>query len=175
MKTYGIERPKQTLSQDLLDDLLNFVRQKFYEGDFKSFAQDKRLLLKWAILYPAKWFNQRGVTMPGERYKKIFCDILLNALRMGNTGNITYRPAWLGKTVQSHFEHHGEEYYAEAKAARTLAEHALIVCGRSVAAGKPDPVSDLARAAGLLEKATRGKKRVKKTGSKQAVNLSLNL
>jgi hypothetical protein len=146
-------RPKQSLSQELLDDLLRFVRQKFYAesgDDAKCFAQDRARLLKWAILWPASWLNNRGLTLPGDRYKQILTTILLEAVRHGNTTKVNYRPAWLKAVIQRHFAIHGEEYLAEAKSARTMAEHILLTTGKLKVTPGPDPVRELAAAASLL-------------------------
>jgi hypothetical protein len=120
------KRPGQITSQELRDDLLQFVRLKFYENDPIQFVKDQKHLLSWVILYPAGWLIGKGVTLPGERYKKILTDILLEAVRHGNTGRIRYTPAWLRQVIQSHFRAHGEEYYNEAKSARNLAEAVLL-------------------------------------------------
>jgi len=148
------QRPRQTTSQELRDDLLQFIRTHFYEGDFVAFTKDTRLLLKWVILWPAGWFNKKGVTVPADRYKEILTKILMQALQLGNTGNIRYRPAWLMKVVQSHFAVHGDEYYDEAKSIRNLAEHALLVAGKA-AVRASDPVAELAAASRLLKPANR--------------------
>lgn len=164
------QRIKQITSQELLDDLLRFVGQKFYPDDPRAFAQDKSRLLSWVILWPASWFNKRGVSVPGNRYKQIFTEILLQAVRLGNTSRIQYRPAWLKMVVQSHFAMHGEEYYGEAKSARALAENALLMVGK--AAGRaPDPVEDLVSAHRLLITS----KPKRKTVLKKVVNLELKL
>src|SRR5215469_1781942 len=119
-------RLKQTVAQDLRDDLLRLLWTKFHRDDpggdsvvARSFAQDRDRLLKWVILWPAAWLNNRGVTLPADRYKQIFSSIILEAVRHGNTSRIKYRPAWLKTVLQSHFRIHGEEYYNEAKSART--------------------------------------------------------
>lgn len=167
-------RPKQTVAQDLRDDLLNLIRNKFYSSsgdDAKCFAQDRSRLLAWVILAPAVWLNKRGVTFPADRYKKIFSDIILDAVRHGNTSKVSYRPAWLKHVMQSHWDHHGEEYYNEAKNARALADHALHVLGKLKVAPEPDPVRELAAASALLART----KPTKKPSQKQSANLEFNL
>lgn len=165
-----MDRPKQITSQELRDDLLQFIRQKFYEADYVSFYKDTRLLLKWVVLWPASWFNKRGVTIPAARYKEILTGILMTAVRLGNTGAIRYRPAWLMKVVQSHFAIHGDEYYEAAKSIRNLAEHALLVAGKA-AQRAPDPVGELAAANRLLKPANRRSLKP----SKGAVNMELKI
>ena len=58
-------------------------------------AKDKRRLLLWLVLWPAKWLRTRGVSVTDDKYREIFTNVMVLALQMGNTGGITYRPAWL--------------------------------------------------------------------------------
>jgi len=122
------------------------------------------------ILWPASWFNKKGVTVPADRYKKIVTDILMTAVQLGNTEAIRYRPAWLMKVIQSHFTIHGDEYYEEAKSIRNLTDHALLFAGKA-AVRAPDPVGELAAACRLLKPT----KRRPLSLSKRSVNLELNL
>lgn len=163
-------RAKQTTSQELTDDLLGFIRRKFYEADAVGFNKDKRRLLEWVVLWPATYIQDRGVTLPPERYKQIFMAVMLLALQQGNTGHIIYRPAWLGKCVQSHFRIHWDEIYQEAKSARSLAEHALTITSRLPVAS-PDPVAEMALAAALLKGTGRRKKTALKAPLKQQPDL----
>lgn len=166
-----MSREKQTTSKELKDDLLEFIRRKFYEGDNVAFNKDKRRLLLWVVLWPATWLNERDVTLTTDRYKEVFMAVMMLALQQGNTGQIKYRPAWLGKVIQSHFDCHGDEIYAEAKSARVLNDSALSNLSRLPAAPAPDPTRELALAAGLLAGA---KKRVKQT-FKGPTNLEFKL
>ena len=161
--------PKQPTPEDLLAELLRFVEVKFYPGDPIGFIKDKPRLLDWVILCFAEWLNSRGVTIPPTRYLEIMRDhVLMEALRHGNTGSITYRPAWLRKVIQSHLAVHGDEYYDEAKSMRNLTENALAVAGRFVQP-LPDPIRELATLKRLCQAARQSKQR----GS--GVNDQLNL
>jgi hypothetical protein len=169
-------RPKQTVAQDLLDSLLNLIRNKFYAtsgDDARAFAQDRARLLKWVIFMPASWLNKRGITLPADRYKKIFSDIILEAVRHGNTSKVRYRPAWLAHVFQTHFAIHGEEYYAEGKSARALADHILLTAGSlaKAAPAAPDPIAELAAASALLARS----RPQKKPRAKESSNLEFNL
>jgi hypothetical protein len=153
---------KQETPQELRDACLDFLRRKFYPEQATAFLKDRRRLLGWVVLWPAKWFNDRGVTVPTETYREIFEGVFMDGLRFGNTGNITYLPAWLAKVIQSHFEHHGEEYYERAK---SLRENALL---KGILSGKlkpseptADPVRELAQAAALLKPKKKPAKPVK--------------
>lgn len=161
------QRPKQITSQELRDDLLRFVEQKFYPGEAVEFAKDHSRLLQWVILWPASWLNQRGVTLPADRYREIFTKVFMQAVQLGATDKIRYRPAYMKMVIQSHFKIHGEEYYAEAKSARSLAEHALLSVGK-VNVAAPDPVREMAKANGLLAASkTRRKASVKAPSNDQ--------
>jgi hypothetical protein len=157
-----VKTASQITSQELTDDLLDFIRRKFYEGDAVGFNKDKRRLLQWVVLWPATYIEERGVTLPPVRYKKLFIGIMMLALQQGNTGQIIYRPAWLGKCVQSHFKIHWDEIYQEAKSARSLAEHTLTIAGRLPVAKKPDPIAEMALAAKLVKGTGRTRKTVLK-------------
>lgn len=161
---------KQITSQELRDRMLDFIQRKFYEGHAVEFRKDQRRLLAWVILWPAQWLNERGVSLPDDQFIEIFEGILMDALRLGNTGKINYLPAWLAKVIQSHFAVHGDEIYERAKSIRTLAESALLVAGKAAVA-RPDPVRELAVAARLLN----APKRRPKTTIKTAINMELKL
>lgn len=164
MKAPPSTRPKQQTPKEMLDGLKDFVARKFYEGDSVGFMKDEPRLLKWVLLYPAKWLNERGVTITTERYRALINGVLMEALRHGNTAQIGYRPAWLGKVIQSHLAFHGEKLYSEAKSARSLAENALLMVGRLSTNRQDDPVKTLVAASRLLE---RKKPMVKQTGKDQ--------
>jgi hypothetical protein len=177
-------RPKQSLAQDLLDSLLALIQRHFYpysiqsaDGGYnhdesRAFAQDRSRLLSWVILWPARFMTGKGFTVTGDRYKQIFISIILEAVRYGNTSKVTYRPAWLKHVVQTHFRHHWEEYYAEAKSARAQADHALHVLGRLPRVnGGTDAVSEMSAAHALLAR----KKPAKKSPVKPTINEQLNL
>lgn len=151
-----MSRPKQTTSVELRDELLSFLARKFYEGDPGNYAKDRPRLLKWVILWPATWLNERGITLPPAQYKAKFMEIMMLALQMGNTGKIKYRPGWLMAVIQNHFDHHGDEIYAAAKSARSLADNALAVASRLPEAETSDPTREMANAARLLKVSKRG-------------------
>jgi hypothetical protein len=153
---------KQETPQELRDACLDFLRRKFYSEQATAFLKDRPRLLAWVVLWPASWFNSRGVSFPPDKYREIFEGVFMDGLRFGNTGNITYLPAWLAKVIQSHFEHHGEEYYERAK---SLRENALL---KGILSGKlkpseptADPVRELAQAAALLKPKRKPAKTVK--------------
>lgn len=161
----------QPASPDLLEELLRFIQVKFYPSDPVSFAKDKPRLLDWVVFEFARWLQRREVTLPSRRFLEIIRDtVLMDALRHGNTSKIIYRPGWLRSIVQSHLEHHGEEYYEEGKSIRTISDRALWAAQRSTAPA-PDPVRDLATTANLLRIARRAQKRPSKPVAKAQLTL----
>jgi len=155
------KRPPQPVPEELCASILELLRAKFYDGpdraaEAKAFAQDRTRLLKWVVLWPAWWLNSRAVTIHGDEYRKIFVKTFLQAAAHV-TSKVKYRPAYLRHVIQSHFAHHGEEYYDQAKALRAQVDHILLIAqqGREAA---PDPVAALAAAQKLLAVPKRAKK-----------------
>lgn len=157
---------KQPTSQELRDTCLDFLSRKFYPGRDVVFAKDRRRLLDWVVLWPAKWLDNRGVTIPSDQYRQLFMDVFMDGLRYGDLEAITYLPAWLAKVIQSHFAHHGDEIYERAKSVRTLAERAQTTLA-GLPRRQPDPIREMAAAARLLKP----KKQPRKAPIKQQLTL----
>lgn len=157
---------KQATPVELRDELLAFLERKFYQGHRIEFVKDRPRLLAWVVLWPAKWLNDRGVTIPADRYREIVMGIFMDSLRFGQVEKVTYFPAWLAKVIQSHFAVHGDEIYDEGKNLRTVVETTTMALGRLQVAS-PDPVRELAQAARLLKT----KKRPAKAPVKQQLTL----
>jgi hypothetical protein len=155
---------KQPTPVELRDELLRFIETHFYPGHRLEFIKDTPRLLKWVVLKLAEYLDDKAVSIPTARYLQIMTwkggkdaegkqrppGILMEALRFGDTGTITYMPAWLGKVVESHLRIHGEEYYEEGKTIRNYLDH---VAARLPQAGAepPNPTRELAQAARLLK------------------------
>jgi hypothetical protein len=148
-------RQRQPTPDELTCGLLDFIRNKFYAEKPGDFQKDRRRLLQWVVLWPAQWLDERGVTLTTDRYQKIVQDCLMDSVRFGDTRAIQYIPAWLGKVIQSHFIHHADEIYTEAKAMRTLADQALVSIGR---VERRPTVEPLAAASKVLAAGQRKKK-----------------
>lgn len=142
------DRPKQPTPKELTNDLLGFLERKFYAGDRVSFAKDRSRLLAWVVLWPAAWLTGRGVSVPADRYRQIFLSVMMAAVVHGSE-KVKYRPAWLRTVIQSHFRLHGDEYYAEAKSARSLVENAMVLVSRPLRA-QSSPIRELAAARAIL-------------------------
>ncbi len=171
MKPPKAQRLKQQTGEDLQGALLGFIQGKFYgqaPAERVAFLKDRRRLREWVVLWPATWLNERGVSFPPERYQEIVTGILMDAVRYGNTEAIAYRPAWLGKVVQSHFRLQGESIYEEGKALRTAMELTLSTLAVVAGHSRPrDVVADMAAAAALLK--------APKRKTQPAVKVQLNL
>jgi hypothetical protein len=155
VKAHVEERAKQPLPAEIVGDLLASIRGAFY-GDFtdKQWHQEKRFLTR-VVTWPAAWFNRRAVTVRPERYKQIVLGILDGIKAHGSTAAVKFWPGYLLRCVQEHFKHHGDEYYEEGKAVRSIVDRAL-----SQATGRPaaDPVQALAQANAVLAPRTRARK-----------------
>jgi hypothetical protein len=148
-------RPKryQPTPEELRDKLLHFIQTHFYQSQPIVFAKDRPRLLKWVVLKLATYLDEKAVSISTARYQEIMQALLLDALRFGNTGNITYLPAWLGRCVDSHMAVHGEKYYEEGKANRESIQTHLAGAMNIAQAGAQgrDPIREMADAARLLK------------------------
>lgn len=161
---------KQPTPKELTDALLDLLDRKFYAGDDRKFAQDRSRLLAWVVLWPASWFNARGVTIHGDAYRDIFTEVILQA-DSHRSERIKYRPAWLKMVLQSHFAMHGEEYYQKAKSMRTLADQTLLIAGQAAPSPAADPIREMA----LANKLIAGPKGGRKPRAKADLNQQLKL
>lgn len=164
MKPHRPQR-KQPTPDELRDKILHFIQTHFYQGQAVEFAKDRRRLLEWVVLKLAVYLDDKAVSISTERYLQIMMDeVLMPALRCGDTGNITYLPAWLGKTVESHLRIHGEDYYNEGKARRDNIQTHLAVALNACQVGLQarDPIREMADASRLLKTPKRVVKPVKK-------------
>lgn len=151
MKPPRSARPRQQTTPEILEALLGLVQRKFYAGDAVSFAKDRRPILQWALLWPAReWFTPKAVALPAARYQEILTKIIMEA-SVFQADQIRYRPAWLARVIQSHFAIHGDEIYDEAKALRRVTENALISLGK-LPQREDGLVKEFAAASQLLDK-----------------------
>lgn len=160
---------RQPTPEELRDTLLHFIQTHFYKGQPVAFAKDRPRLLKWVVLKLASYLDDKAVSISTERYQEIMQKVLMEALQFGDTGNITYLPAWLGRCIDSHLDVHGEGYYEEGKAARENVQTHLSGALKIAHAGLQgrDPVREMAEAARLI----RPQKRPVKTVVKEQLPL----
>lgn len=155
---HGPVRVGQQISEELRGFCLSFLQRKFYTGRDREFTKQRQDLLRWVVLWPAQWFDRRGVTIAPDQYREIFEKVFMDSIRFGDIENIQYPPAWLAKVIQSHFHIHGEDYYEAAKSVRTMTENALLYAQKHPTQA-PDPVRELAQAARLIKPRNHGKRK----------------
>lgn len=161
---------RQLTPDELLGRCLAFLQRKFYQGQDRAYSKDRQRLLKWVVLWPAKWLDERAVSIPPDQYYDTFISVFQDALNFGDLENITYLPAWLAKVIQSHFDHHGDDIYQRAKSLRTLcdaAQKSLTNLPRRA----PDTVRELASASRLIRPRNHGKRKVVSAPKKEQLNL----
>lgn len=153
---------RQPTPQEIRDTILDFIGRHFYGGDRVALAKDTPRLLKWVVLKPAEWLDDRGVSISADAYRDVFLDtragVLMEAIRHGDLASIQYRPAWLGKVVESFLRIRGDTLYERAKtweATRSgaIADQLAAALGRRPEGQRADPVRQLAQAATLLRRA----------------------
>jgi hypothetical protein len=175
MRTRSNPRARQVVSEEVQRSLLELIQRKFYQGQAVHFARHRRDLLHMVIYWPAReWFRPKALSVPNGRYLQILSDILIEAAAF-QTGPLYYPPAWLGKSVQDHFAIQGEKYYAEAKSARSLADHALATLGKLPVRVHDDVVEQFTAADRLLEASKAVVKRAVQPTKKAEVNPQLTL
>ena len=170
---------RQQTPTEIRDTILDFIGRHFYGGDRVALAKDTPRLLRWVVLKPAEWLDERGVTISADSYRDLFLDaragVLMEALRHGEISGIRYRPAYLGQVVESYLRIRGDSLYERAKADQARQSSAMVdqvvaALGGRVVTAQSDPVRQLAQAANLLRRATRAQ-----TPRKAAADSQLSL
>lgn len=151
--------PRQDTPEDLVARLLYTIRGQFCSDlDPKAWHQSTSFIRRNVILWPARFMKSKGFTLPPARYEAIMREIFGEIKRHGRPDLVKFWPGYLMKCVQDHWHHHWEDYYAEAKAVRGLAERALLACQAAVPA-EDRTVESLAMAHRVLTKRHKAKKR----------------
>ena len=143
-------------------DLMGVIRRQFCPDmpDKIWYKAHYHWLRKRAVMWPASFMVGKGFTIPGARYKQILLDVLQEVKRYGNTRQVRAWQPYLITCIQSHFRHHWEDYYAEAKSVRASVENALMGIGRATPASPAiDAVEAIAAAQRVASpgRKTRGK------------------
>ena len=78
----------------------------------------ERMLL-YALTWPGKWLEQRGLPITAQRYEQLLAQRLKAIAQHGNPERYQrYFPRYLLKCLQDWFAHHGDELYEELKHVR---------------------------------------------------------
>ena len=95
--------------------LLAQIKQRFYSSDSsgKRFYEDRRMLL-YALSWPAKWLDQRGLQVSAQQYERLLTQRLKTIAQHGDSERYErYFPRYLLKCLQDWYAHHGDELYEE--------------------------------------------------------------
>jgi len=102
------------------EPLIDQIKARFYCSNAlkKRFHQDRRMLL-YALTWPAKWLDSRGLPITSQAYQKLLSQRLDDIAQHGDPKRYqTYFPRYLLKTIQDWFAHHGDTLYEELKHVR---------------------------------------------------------
>lgn len=145
-------------TEELINTLLTHLNAQFYsEGNPKRFFQDQRQLVG-VLTWPATWLNQRGITLPLDRYEKILREIIAGIQRHGDTGKIKHFPAYFEHTVKQWFVHNGESLYEELKSIRNVLDLRFLKGLTPEVPKGPNPIDVLAQANRVLAVQKRNRK-----------------
>jgi hypothetical protein len=110
-------------ADEFIDEQLALIRKTFFaKTTEKQFYQERSFLLA-AITFPAKRLKERfGVAADVALYRRILRTVIDTIIAKGNRAKIVRFSAYFLHCVQTHMDCHGEEYYENAKRARTAAE-----------------------------------------------------
>lgn len=104
--------------------MLAEIRRDFYRGEVgKRYFWDEPMLLQ-AIALPARWMNDHHVQASASKYREILRGVLGKIKEHGNRAAIHSFGRYFLHAVQTHMDHHGEDYYDQAKALRTQVNRA---------------------------------------------------
>ena len=98
-------------------EILDQIKKRFYHTTSypQKYYQDQRMLL-YAITWPAKWLEQRALTISAEQYKQLLFERLDDIAKHGQPSRYQdYFPAYLLKTIQRWFAHNAEALYHKLK------------------------------------------------------------
>jgi hypothetical protein len=167
------DRPRQTVAVEIRNDLLNAIRNQFYQdAPADQFHKDKAFLLKNVVLWPAGYLDSRGVTLPPARYKAIVLDVINGIKQHGQTEVVKFWPGYLMRCVQSHFRIHGEDYYNEGKALRASLDKILKKAPQIPTA---DPIRVMAEARRDLLRAAKTRQKARSDTQMSLLQIACNL
>jgi hypothetical protein len=140
-------------ADEFADEQLALIRQTFFREDAKRFFQERNLLLK-AVTYPAEWLNRHGAKLPASKYRAILRTVIGTIKAHGDRARIRRVSAYLLHSVQTHMQHHGEDYLIAAKQPRTAG---ALVAGVLRKLGTNEPDGDVVEVLVEVRRALRSK------------------
>ena len=140
--------------------ILDQIHQRLYahEQNPKRFHQDRRMLL-YAITWPATWLEQRALPITAQHYEQLLTDRIDAIVTHGQPERYRdYVPAYLLKTIQQWFNHHGDTLYEQLKHIRNQLHSIDILLNPNRSKNRPeDIVTPLAQAHHILHRQKRRK------------------
>jgi hypothetical protein len=111
----------RTPAAALFEDYERRIRQQFFGHlpDKVWFQQSDDIARM--VAWPVVWLRNRGVALPAERIREILDGIIKTVQQHGKTGAVQWFASYFETVVKSHMNHHGEEYYEEARRLRAMA------------------------------------------------------
>ena len=108
---------------EFTNEQLALIRKTFFaKMPEKQFFQEKAML-ELAISFPAAHLKERyGVSATVSLYRRVLKTVIETIVAKGNRAKIERFSVYFLHCVQTHMQHHGEEYYMAAKAARSAAD-----------------------------------------------------
>ncbi|MEO7933250.1 MAG: hypothetical protein ABIT76_08850 [Chthoniobacterales bacterium] len=112
-------------SADLSGRILARLKARFYAGHEKLYFQELAMLQQ-AISLPAVYLEERSRALPAERLESILLTVIRGIVENARPEDIHSFGRYFLKAVQTHMNHHGEEYLAAAKSYQSVLEHQLM-------------------------------------------------
>ena len=110
------------MAPEFLTEQLALIRRTFFARTLERQWFQEVDLLRQAIAFPAVRLKERfAVTATDDLYRLILSKVIDTIKQHGSKRKQRFSVYFL-HCVQSHMDHHGEEYYIAAKAARRLAD-----------------------------------------------------
>jgi hypothetical protein len=157
-ETYVEKRPKLTVSEQFMADMIPMIRRQFCP-DWDDHNWNMHLwLVQRTVTYPAAWLNKKSLFVTEKRYRVIFLRLLVEIKRKAK-GEIKFPPGYLLKCVQDHMKFNADRYNAEGKKARDSVSRVLkAVSALPVGNREDELVRTLAEASKLITRPKRRKK-----------------
>ena len=108
-------------------------------------------MLLYALPWPAKWLDQRGLQVSAQQYETLITQRLKSIVHHGDRQRYEcYFPRYLLKCLQDWFAHHGDELYEELKHVRNQLHSIEALMQGCASQRAEDIVTPMARAHAIL-------------------------
>lgn len=152
------------MSTYFMNDMLAVIHFRFFGSETPRRWAQEQGVIRQVITYPARYLEDRGVSLPEDRYRKLLVYILADIQRnIQNPAGIRRMSYYLLHSVQEHMKHQGDRYYELAKTPKAASSHTKeVLAGLEIA----EPITPaLAQAHAIL--AARTQRRCKPAAETQ--------